>query len=384
MRFAADPVFPVDQLLLHLNRRLGIVGRDEALTVPAVRRGRDLICSVSTLPLEAVDAENRVQDHPLLRQIDNNVPNVVTLAMTIDDLLFEGVAWWRMTEFDSDNYPVKAMRYAPGDVSYKPPVEDRQAYLPSNLPTRPDADGVWMGGEKVTWDSVIRFDSPNPALLTSGARAIRRAVLLDQAADLYASNPEMRGFFTPKDGNVDPGSDEEIQEDLDNFARARRDRLYGYVPAALEYNGVQNITPAELQILAQQQRADLAIANILGIDPEDLGINTTSRTYQNATDRRKDRINDVYASYMKAITDRLTMPDVTKLGVTVRFNQNDYLKADPKTRAEVQQIYVAMGVKDTADIQREEGIPLKAIQEPRPVRPAVPPTQISAIPQGAQ
>lgn len=370
-----------DQLLNHLDRRLGPIGRDEALGVPAVLRGRNLICSVSTLPLEAVDADNRIQDHPLLRQIDPNVENVTTLAMTIEDLLFDAVAWWRVTARSSDDYPTSAVRYDPQTVSLVPPKDYHLGYLPSDLPT---VGVIWMEGHPVPFRDVIRFSCPNRGLLTVGERAIRRAILLDQAADLYASNPEMRGFFTPTDSQADPGSDEEIREDLDNFARARRDRLYGYVPAALAYNQVQNISPAELQLAEMQRRADLALANAIGIDPEDLGINTTSRTYQNDTNRRKDRINDIYSSYMKTITDRLSMTSVTKRGVAVRFNQNDYLRSDPETRAKVQQIYVDMGVKDTADIQREEGIPLKEIEAPPAMRTPVPPTQISAIPDGAR
>jgi len=99
-RFAA--VYPVDQLVIWAQQRLGRVGREEALSVPAVLRGRNMLCSISTLPLEAVDAQNRVQDHPLLGQVDANVPNVVTLAMTVEDLLFEAVAWWRITDFGPD------------------------------------------------------------------------------------------------------------------------------------------------------------------------------------------------------------------------------------------------------------------------------------------
>lgn len=369
-----------DQLLAARALRQYKVDRAAALSVPAVLRGRNMICSISTLPLQAVDAQNRVQDHPLFAQIDHNTANVVMLAMTIEDLLFDAVAWWRVTEFDALGYPAKAARYDPGTVSLTPPVDYQRGYLPSELPTE---GVVWMEGREVPFAEVIRFDSPNPAFLTAGERALRRALLLDDAADLYAANRQMRGWFSPKE-NVDPGSDEDIEQMLDDFADAREKRLDAYVPAALNYNLVQNPTPAELQIIAQQQRADLAIANALGIDPEDLGINTTSRTYQNAVDRRKDRVNDVLSPFMKAVTDRLSMPDVTMPGTTARFLLDDYLKADPKTRAEVQQAYADMGVTDAAEIRDEEGKPPRAIEAPPAARPGVPNTQISAIPAGAR
>lgn len=377
----SGPTYPVDQLSFMRVLRGRKIDRAAALGVPAVLRGRNMICSISTLPLQLVDAENRVQDHPLFRQLDKNVPNVVLIAQLAEDLLFDAKAWARVTERTADGYPAKIRRYDPNTVSLQPPDGYQAGYLPSG-----DAyEGViWMEGQPVPFRDVIKFDSPNPAFLVAGERAIRRAITLDESADLYATNRRMRGFFTPADPNVDPGEDDEIQDALDAFAIARRERLDGYVPAALKYNPIQDPTPAEIQILAQQQRADLAIANGMGIDPEDLGINTTSRTYQNATDRRKDRVNDVLASYMKAITDRLSMPDVTKRGYSARFWLDDYLRADPRTRAEVQQMYEQMGVTDAAEIREEEGKPPRAIEPPPAPRTPVPPTQISAIPAGAR
>lgn len=361
-RFSA--VMPVDQLVLHMQSRLGgSVSREEALTVPAVKRGRDLICSISTLPLEAIDQQNRVVDHPLLRQIDPGTTNVVTLAQTVEDLLFEAVSWWRITAFDWEGYPAKAVRYAPNQVSFAPPKDYRRGYLPSGLATEPAADlgnqvgkGVWMGGEFVPNDQVIQFDSPNPGLLTTGRRAIARAIALIDAANLFADNPRMRGYFTPKE-NADPGSDDDIQDALDAWADARRERVDGYVPPALEYNTVQDATPQDLQLIQMEEKATKDLANLLGIDPEELAVSTTTRTYANIVDRRKDRINDTYAPYMMAITQRLSMDDVTKRSQSVRFSLDDYLKADPKTRAEVQQIYHGMGVTDAAEVRREEGLP---------------------------
>lgn len=378
-----------DQLQLHRLMRAYKIDRAAALSVPAVLRGRNLICSISTLPLQLVDADDNVVDSSLFEQFDPNVANTVMIAMTVEDLLFESVAWWRVTQFTALGMPAKATRYEPRLVSMEPPADYQQrGYLPSDLPTE---GVVYMDGEPVPFAEVIRFDSPNPPLLVAGERAIRRALALDDAADLYATNRRMRGYFSPSDPNVDPGDDQEIMDALDEFARARQERLDGYVPAALTYNQIQDPTPAELQIISQQNRADLAIANLIGIDPEDLGINTTSRTYQNAVDRRQDRVNDVLAPYMEAVLGRLSMPDVTPPGQRARFQLDNYLKADPKTRAEVQQTYHDMGVIDAQDVQREEGIPRKVIKAPTPLRPAapggrpaVPSTQISAIPAGAQ
>lgn len=350
----------VDALLAGMGR----VGRAEALGVPVVLKGRNMICGLATLPLQAVDGENRIVPHPLLQQIDPHVPNVTTKAMIIEDLLFEAVAWLRVTGY-TDGYPATARRYEPGQVSLNPPTGYEHALLPSGL----TSEGVvWMAGHPVPWRDVIRFDSPNPALLVAGQRAIKRAIALDRAADLYAATPRMRGFFTPKEG-ADPAGDDDIEDALNAWQTARTKRVDGYVPQALDYNPIQDPTPAELQLIQMQERADLAIAVALGVDPEDVGVSTTSRTYANIVDRRKDRINDTLSPYMSAVTDRLTMPDVTRPGVTVRFWLDDYLRADPKTRAEVQQIYHALGATDAAEIREEEGKPPRVIEPPAVASP---------------
>ncbi len=349
-------------------------GRADAMRIPAVLRGRNLICNISTLPLESVDGQNRVQSNPLLKQIDPNVANVVTLAQTVEDLFFDSVAWWRITGFDPETgMPSRAIRMAPDQVSLQPPAGYDQGWLPSGLST---TGVVWMGGEAVPWTEVIRFDSPNPPFMQVAEDVIERAMALSAAAKLYADDPAPRAYFTPRDGLADPfegdlnddGSDltqeqvdAKIAAFLDSWAAARRQRTTAYVPSTLSYNEVQMPTPADMQLVALSQRVSLDLANAIGLDPEDLGISTTSRTYQNATDRRKDRINDVLSPYMEAITQRLSMPDVTLPGETVRFKLDDYLRADPKTRAEVNSTYLRDRVVTREWVARSEGLPPEAV-----------------------
>lgn len=363
----------------------GSVSRERALEIPGILRGRNLICSISTLPLEAVNPQNRVVDHPLLRQIDPNVSNLVTLAQTVEDLLFEGIAWWRITDFAWMEpgwvVPAAAIRYAPNMVSLTEPgmPDARQpGYLPSGAPR---TGVVWMDGEEVPWGQVIRFDSPNPPLLEVARSTINRASLIDGAAEMYADSPRPMDYFTPA-ADTDPVDDDQVEEIMDAWRMARKERGTAYVPAALKYNEVQQPTPADLQLVQLQKQVTQDVANALGLDPEDLGISTTTRTYQNSTDRRKDRINDVLAPYMSAITSRLNMLDVTPDGVRVRFGLDDYLKADPKTRAEVQQIYVNMGALGVDEVRESEGLPPRATPALRPaVPPALPVAPASDIPE---
>jgi hypothetical protein len=350
----------IQQLVSWREEKLAGIDRKQALSIPAVLKGRNLICSIATLPIVAKDLNNRVVPLPLLTQFNPNVPNVVVKSQVLEDLLFDAVSWWRVTGFDEYGRPSQVARYAPGDVSFDPPEGFHKGLLPSELPTE---GVVWMEGQPVPYDQVIRFDSPNPGLLDVGYRTIARSIALDDVADLLATNPKMRGYFSPADG-ADPADDEAIEEALTAWAAARSKRIDGYVPAALAYNPIQDPTPSELQLIEMQRRNDLNLANMIGVDPEDLGVSTTSRTYQNAVDRRQDRVNTVFAPYMDAMTDRLNMPDVTRPGLTVSFDLGQYLRADPKTRAEVHALYHGLGAVDAADIRADEGLPPKAIAAP--------------------
>lgn len=352
----------------------GRVSRAEALTVPAIRRGRNLICSVATLPLITYGPDQRAHRSPFLSQIDPDVPNVVTLAQTVEDLLCESVAWWQVLERSWNGYPTAARRVDPGSVTLDPPPGRSAAPLPSGLDPRRDAGAagprpVWVDGVQVPARDVIRFDAPNPGLLTAG-RTIRRAILLDQAAAMYAEDPRPQDYFTPADG-VDPGSDETVAGILRAWRTARQSRGTAYVPAALRYNTVDSPSPADLQLVELQKQSNLDLANLIGVDPEDLGVSTTSRTYQNGTDRRRDRINDVLSAYMVAVTDRLGMRDVSRRGWAIRFDLDDYMRADPATRW---QVYAAgNALRDehdrpaisVAEIRQEERLtPLPMIEEP--------------------
>lgn len=376
--FTDSPPRPIDQVIMEM---VGAgtepkVSRTEALSVPAVQRGRNLICSIATLPLIQYGPDQQVVDNRLLSQIDPDVANVVTLAETLEDLLFESVSWWRITGFSWDGFPATARHLDYSSVSVTPPVGRSPAPLPSGLDPREGiiyVDGLPVGGREI-----IRFDSPNRPILKVGARAIRRAVLLDMAAKMYADDPRPQDYFTPADG-VDPADDATIATMLANWKRARKLRSSAYVPAALKYNAVDSPSPADLQLVELQKHAGLDLANMLCVDPEDLGISTTSRTYANAVDRRRDRINDVFALYMRAITDRLSMGDVTKRGYHVAFDLDDYMRANPTERWNVYKIASDLGVVDAPWIAQEERLP-KPPPKPKPV-PVVAPMPDQLDPQ---
>jgi hypothetical protein len=346
---------PIDQMISEIMHSLGRVSRVDALSVPAVKRGRELITNLATFPFETVDDKRQVVRTDLFDgNVDPDVPDVVTFAQTFEDLLFESVSYWLKTEFDLYGYPTSARHLDYSTVSPTPPAGQHHP-LPSGIDPR---SVYWVEGRPVAKSKIIVFHSPNTPLLRDGGRAIRRAVALAKAAEMYANNPRARGGLRPAEG-VSNLSDEEVQAKLDEHADARRRNAVAWFEG-VEWVEVRETTPADLQLAQLKRDADLDVANAIGVDPEDLGISTTSRTYQNDISRRQDRLDNVLAAYAAAVTGRLSMDDVTWPGRAVRINSKAYLRSDPLTRSQVQLAYLAAGVLTVDEIREAEGLPALA------------------------
>lgn len=347
---------PIDQMFADLRGRGSSISREEAFRIPGVKKGRDLLCSVSTLPLVQRGPGNVIVRNPLLEQVNPNCANVVTFALLFEDLLWDAVAWWRVTARNSDRFPTSAVRIEPWRVSLDPPP----AGAPVNpLPTGidPDVKLVYIDGKPVPATDMIRFDSPNWALSQVGGETFRLIKKYQQAAGMYADNPQPSEHFTPADG-AEEHPDEEVVEAISNWRSARKRGATGYVPRWLKYNPASSPSAADMKLPELKGQATLETALVLGIDPEVLGVSTTSRTYANRTDWARDRINDTFSVYLLAVSQRLSMGDVTPRGHTVTHDLDDYLRADPATRWSVYEAGLRTGAIDVEYIQREEGLPV--------------------------
>lgn len=358
------------------------ISRREALQVPAVLRSRNLIAgTLSTLPIHIRDKERRVATPTtLLEQIDPDLPNVVTFAETYEDLLFEGISWWRVTEFGWHGYPTSAIHVPVGMVHVA-----GSGGLPSTNQLRggvPQSGQVFIDGYPVRDNEVIRFDSPNPPLLVHAARAIRTCLRLDRTAAMYADDPLPLGVFTPAEGSEKPEDEAEIQELLDQWETARKSRAWGYVGAALKAEVLQ-WDAEKIQLADQRQHAVLEIARAAGIDPEDLGVSTTTRTYQNSEQRRQDLLDFTLAAYVAAVEQRLSMRDLLPRGYKAKVNFDGFLRSDTLTRMKSYKTGREVGAYVTEEIRElEDRPPLPPGSEPKPVPVPVMPTDQEAQSNG--
>lgn len=387
---------PIDQLISAMRSvDGGKVTRSQALSVAAVQRGRNELCSISTLPVRLYRGLEIV-DSALFRQFDPDIPNVVHMARTIEDLAFDGIAWWQVTGQDFPGFPVSVRRVDPCAVTLRPPGKGASTslippYSTGDAGTPTTGKWVWIdrgdGRGPVAFPAalMIRFDSPNPAVLTANARAIRRALALDAVAGMYADNPSLREYFTDNpDSDVDPMRPDEIDDFLAEYGAMRRVHPYGWIPGTVKRADVSAPSPRDLTLVDLQRQVTLEIANGLGVDPEDLGVSTTSRTYFNSVDKKQDKINRTYAPFMRAITDRLSMGDVTPRGYAVRFDLTDYLKSDPVTQASYWAALKGMGVVDEQWIAEQAGVSpdVAARATPAPTEPAPITPTANTLPPG--
>jgi HK97 family phage portal protein len=364
------------------------ISRTLAMQVPGVKRARDIICqTVGGLPVEFIDDANVVHAHPLLTQPENDVPRSNSMINTLDDLLMEGVAVWRIVATDAGGYPTKVRRLEPTTVDLQ---RDNKVYV------KPDGSPQGTAWTWVPDSQIIRFYSPTDPLLVAGARAIRTALALDTSASRYADDPMAQGYFRPTDG-ADPLVDEQAIGETDeeyaaregnaiqalvlNWKRARQSSSTGYVPAGLEFVTIE-WDPAQLQLAEGRQHAVLEIARVTGIDPEDLGVSTTSRTYANSTQKREELRDYTLNPFAQAITDRLSMPDITPAGWRARVNFRSFIEADEKTRMETYVAARAAGAYGPDEVQRREQLPAKPVDPPAAatVEPAAVPSAAAGRP----
>jgi hypothetical protein len=292
------------------------ISRADALSVPAVLRARNLICStIGGLPLQATNAAGERVEQTLLAQPEqpSGFVRSVTITATAEDLLLDGSSLWTTILRNAAGFPSAVER-----VDHRYWQQD------------PTTGEITVNGRTVRADSVILFTSPNPPLLSAGARAITALLRLEETAARYANEPEASHYFTSRDG-VDPDEDETTNL-LTSWLAARRRRGVAYVPSAYALSKLERLTPEELQLISAREMAIKQIAQLTGIDAEELSVSTTSRTYANSQDRRRSFTDFTLGPLLHAIEERLSLGDVTPRGQSVRFNLDAFLRADTAER----------------------------------------------------
>ena len=316
---------------------LTAVGRDEAMSVPSVARCRNLIaCTIGGLPLELYKKSTGEElGKPLwLEQPSNAQPRSVTIAWTVDSLLFYGVAYWRVTEvYFDDGRPARFEWVAPGRVSY---TTDSN----TNFITQYTVDGTPapMSG----LGSLVTFQAQDEGILQRGARTLRSAIDLEKAMRVATSTPMPSGVIKNTGADLAPA---EVQGILSAWKAAREQRSTAYLTSTLEYQPT-SFSPRDMMFVDAIQNTATQIARMMNVPAYYISADmNNSMTYANVQDERKQFVALSLAPYINAIQDRLSMDDITARGNIVKFDVDSaFLRVDPMERLNVIEKMLSLGL----------------------------------------
>ena len=321
--------------------------RFTALQVPAVGRCRNLIAGViSSIDLELYKKSTGVKlESPLwLDQPDMRQPRSVTIAYTVDSLLFYGVAYWRVTSLYADDGRPSGFEWVANTRVTVTTDETGEAvkYYSVNGARAP------MSGI----GSLVTFQSLLPGVLETGARTIQAAIDIEKAASVAAATPMATSVIKNSGADL---PEAQVSGILAAWKAARSSRSTAYLTSTLD---VQNIgfSPKDMMYNEASQYLATQVARLMNVPAYYISADmNNSMTYQNILDGRKEFVAYSLQPFISAIENRLSMDDITAHGNVVRFALDEtFLRADTAARLDAIEKMLNLGLIDLQQAQSME------------------------------
>jgi HK97 family phage portal protein len=341
-----------------LNFGVGGISREAAVQVPAVNACRNLITGViASLDLELYKASTGEEiGKPLwLDQPDLRQPRAVTMAYTIDSLIFYNVAYWRQTEQYADD----------GRGSrYEWIANSRVTFNTNNMGTVIDqyfVDGIAapMSGN----GSLITFQGINATgILQAGARTIQAALDIERATAVSAATPMATTVLKNSGADL---PEAQISGLLASWKAARQSRSTAYLTSTLSVENI-GFSPKEMTYNESSQFLTTQVCRLFGVPAWMLSASMdTSMTYQNILDSRKEFMAYTLQPYITAIETRLSMNDMTANGNIVKYAVDDtFLRADAMQRLAVTEKLLQLGLIDINQAKEMEDLTPEGNESP--------------------
>ena len=303
--------------------------REEAMSVPTVARGRNIICSsIASIGLEVIDRSTgmEIEDGTprVIRTPDPRVPGSATYVWTCEDLLFYGYAYWQITELFSDTYRVRSVqRVSPARVTIQTNslATEIEYYMVDGSPVPNSGIG-----------SLVVFNGNDEGLLNRAGKTIRTGAELERAAAMYAREP-VPSMVLKSNGTALPA--DRITKLLDSWGTARRNRSTAFLNADVTMEAV-GFDPEKLQLNQARSYVSTELARALGIPAYYVDAETgSSMTYSNATTQRQTLLDFSLIPLMTSISERLSMPDFVPQSQRVEYDLSDYLRGSDLERANI-------------------------------------------------
>jgi HK97 family phage portal protein len=298
------------------------VSRAEAISVPALMRCRNLLAgTIGAIPLELYKkSTNEELGSPLwLEQPSYSQPRSVTIAWTVDSLLFYGQAFWKVVEvYAEDGRPSRFEWIANNRVTIT--LDATNTFVKSYA-----VDGITLPMDGL--GSLITFQSLNDGILNTGVQTIRASIDVQKAAAIAAATPMATGYIKNTGADLDP---KEVSGLLAAWKQARNNRSTAYLTSTLEYNPV-SFSPKDMMYGEAIQNLATECARLCNVPAIYVSADmNSSYTYQNVNDERKQFLTLSLQPFITAIEDRLSMNDITSSQNVVRFDiDKNFLRTDP-------------------------------------------------------
>ena len=327
-----------------------------ALQVPSVARCRNLIAGViSSIDLELYKKSTGAElESPLwLEQPDMRQPRSVTIAYTVDSLLFYGVAYWRVTSLYADDGRPSGFEWVANTrvtVQTNQDGTEIQSYSVNGVVTPMAGIG-----------SLVTFQSLLPGVLETGARTIQSAIDVQKAASVAAATPMATGFIKNSGADL---PEAQVSGILAAWKAARASRSTAYLTSTLDYQTV-GFSPKDMLYTEASQYLATEIARLMNVPAYYISADmNNSMTYQNILDGRKEFVAYSLQPFISAIENRLSMDDITRHGNIVKFAIDEtFLRADTKARLEAIEKMLSLGLIDLEQAQSMEQLSPMGLNE---------------------
>lgn len=325
---ALQPVTSLDSLTPFFGG-VNTATREEAMSVPTVARGRNIICSsIASIGLEVIDRSTgmEIEDGTprVIRTPDPRVPGSATYVWTCEDLLFYGYAYWQITELFSDTYRVRSVqRVSPARVTIQTNAlaTEIEYYMVDGSPVPNSGIG-----------SLVVFNGNDEGLLNRAGKTIRTGAELERAAAMYAREP-VPSMVLKSNGTALPA--DRIAKLLDAWGVSRRNRSTAFLNADVSMEAV-GFDPEKLQLNQARSYVSTELARALGIPAYYVDAETgSSMTYSNASNQRQSLLDFSLLPMMTSISERLSMPDFVPQSQRVEYDLSDYLRGSDLERANI-------------------------------------------------
>ena len=323
------------------------IDRNFALQVSSVARCRNLVAGVISsidLALYKKSTGEKLGSPVWLEQPDQRQPRSVTIAATVDSLMFYACAYWRVTSLYADDGRPSGFEWVANNrVTYTTNqygTEIKDYFIDGNL--------VPMGGI----GSLVTFQSLLPGVLQSASTTIKAAYDIQRAAAVSAATP-MATTILKNNGADLPET--QIQGILAGWNSARKNRSTAYLTSTLTAENI-GFSPRDMMYNEASQYLATEISRAMNVPSYLISADmNNSMTYQNILDGRKEFVAYSLQPYISAIEDRLSMNDITNASNQVRFAIDDtFLRSDAKERLEIIEKMISLDLIDVNQARQME------------------------------